>query len=76
MADNKSVCALRFPDGSIKWYVDEEYAVERGVDPAQLVSIEIPKELLQKGTIQEIGEYVATYLESHESSIENKLPSS
>ncbi len=68
MADNNSMYALRFPDGSVKWYVDEEYAIERGVDPSQLTRVEIPKELLQSGTIQEIGEYVANYLEAQETS--------
>ncbi len=66
MGDNNSVCALRFPDGSIKWYIDEETAVERGADPAKLVMIEIPRTLWQSGSIQEIGEYVATLFEAQE----------
>ena len=67
MADNNAVCALRFPDGSIKWYIDEETAIERGADPSKLISIEIPRELWQSGSIQEIGEYVASLLEEQAS---------
>lgn len=66
MADSNSVCALRFPDGSIKWYVDEETALERGADPARLVTIEVPRTLWQNGSIQEIGEYVASIFEAQE----------
>lgn len=66
MADNTSLYAMRFPDGSVSLYVDEEYAVERGVDPSRLVRVEIPRELYITGTIQDIREYVATYLEGQE----------
>lgn len=68
MADNNSVCALRYPDGSIKWYIDEETALERGADPSRLVTVEIPRDLWKKGTIQEIGEYVASMLETRQES--------
>ncbi len=66
MADKTSLYAMRFPDGSVSLYVDEEYAVERGVDPSRLVRVEIPRELYITGTIQDIREYVATYLEGQE----------
>ncbi|MEE8241072.1 MAG: hypothetical protein V3R16_07380 [Nitrospirales bacterium] len=66
MADNNCVCAFRFPDGSIKWYVDEETAVERGADPSKLMTVEVPRDLWTNGTIQEVGEYVATRLETQE----------
>jgi len=45
-------------------YIDEEYATDRGVDPAKLVRIEIPRELFVSGSIQQIREYVAVYLEN------------
>jgi hypothetical protein len=67
MADNNSLYAIRFPDGSVSLYVDEEYAIERGVDPATLTCVEIPREMFVNGTIQEIREYVAVYLESRHS---------
>ena len=56
--------AIRYPDGSVSLYVDEDYALDRGVDPAQLTRVEIPRELYISGTVQQIREYVATYLES------------
>jgi hypothetical protein len=65
MADNNAVYAIRFPDGSVSLYIDEEYAIERGVDPAKLTRVEIPRDLLVSGTVQEVREYVALYLESH-----------
>ncbi|MGH7253282.1 MAG: hypothetical protein ACREIE_05725 [Nitrospiraceae bacterium] len=49
-------------------YVDEEYAIEKGVDPAKLVKVEIPRELYVNGSVQQIREYVATYLESQANS--------
>ncbi|MFM8550897.1 MAG: hypothetical protein ACKOCD_01050 [Nitrospiraceae bacterium] len=64
MEDSTALCAIRHPDGSVSLYVDEAYAVERGVDPAKLVRIDIPHELYANGTVQQIREYVATYLES------------
>ncbi len=66
MADNTALYAIRYPDGSVSLYVDEEYAIERGVDPAKLVRVEIPRELYISGTVQQIREYVALYLESRQ----------
>jgi hypothetical protein len=65
MNDSTELCALRHPDGSVSLYVDEAYAIERGVDPAKLMRVEIPRELYVSGSVQQIREYVATYLEDH-----------
>ena len=67
MADTDALYAVRFPDGSVSLYIDEDYAIERGVDPATLTRVEIPRDLFISGTIQEIREYVALYLESRHS---------
>jgi hypothetical protein len=67
MADNNALYAIRFPDGSLSLYIDEDYAIERGVDPATLTRVEIPRDMFVSGTIQEIREYVALYLESRHS---------
>jgi hypothetical protein len=64
MADTNALYAIRFPDGSVSLYIDEEYAIDRGIDPATLTRVEIPRELFASGTVQEIREYVAVYLES------------
>ena len=64
MAENNAVYAIRFPDGSVTLYIDEEYAIDRGVDPAKLVRVEIPRELFISGSIQQIREYVAVYLDT------------
>ncbi len=66
MADNHALYAIRFPDGSVSLYIDEEYAMERGVNPATLTRVEIPRELFSTGTVQDIREYVATYLEAQQ----------
>ncbi|MEX5218726.1 MAG: hypothetical protein AB7G68_06930 [Nitrospiraceae bacterium] len=65
MAENNALYAIRFPDGSVSLYIDEEYALERGVDPSKLVRVEIPRDLFVSGTIQQIREYVAVYLETN-----------
>jgi hypothetical protein len=65
VTDTNALYAIRFPDGSVSLYIDEEYAVERGVDPAKLVRVEIPRELFVTGTVQQIREYVAVYLETN-----------
>lgn len=65
MSDNNALYAIRFPDGSVSLYIDEEYAIERGVDPTKLVRVEIPRDLFISGTVQQIREYVAVYLESN-----------
>jgi hypothetical protein len=67
MPDNNALYAIRFPDGSVSLYIDEEYAMERGVNPATLTRVEIPSELFSTGSIQDIREYVATYLEAQQS---------
>jgi hypothetical protein len=67
MTDNNALYAIRFPDGSVSLYIDEDYAIERGVDPALLTRVEIPRDMFVSGTVQEIREYVALYLESHHS---------
>jgi hypothetical protein len=66
MADNNALYAIRFPDGSVSLYIDEEYAMERGINPATLTRVEIPRELFSTGSVQDIREYVATYLEAHQ----------
>ena len=65
MSDNNALYAIRFPDGSVSLYIDEEYATERGVDPAKLVRVEIPRDLFVSGTVEQVREYVAVYLESN-----------
>ena len=67
MSDNNALYAIRYPDGSVSLYIDEEYAMERGVNPATLTRVEIPRELFSTGTIQDIREYVANYLEAQQS---------
>lgn len=64
MEETTALCAIRHADGSVSLYVDEAYAVERGADPGKLVQVLIPRELYMAGTVQQIREYVATYLES------------
>lgn len=54
----------REPDGAVTLYIDEDWAVERGADPTQLVKVPIPRELYASGTVQQLREYAATYLES------------
>ena len=66
MADTTPLYALRFPDGSVSLYVDEQYAQDRGVDPSRLVRVEIPREMFIRGTIQDIREYVALQLEQQQ----------
>jgi len=66
MADTTALYAFRFPDGSVSLYVDEHYARDRGIDPSKLVRIEIPREMFLRGTVQEVREYVALYLEAHQ----------
>jgi hypothetical protein len=62
--DNDALYCIRHPDGSVSLYIDEEYAAERGVDPATLTRVAIPRELYSTGTVQQIREYVAVYLEA------------
>jgi hypothetical protein len=66
MGDNNALYAIRYPDGSVSLYIDEEYAMERGVNPATLTRVEIPRELFSTGTVQDIREYVASYLEAQQ----------
>lgn len=66
MSDNNALYAIRHSDGSVSLYIDEDYALERGVNPATLTRVEIPRELFVSGTVQQVREYVATYLETQQ----------
>ncbi len=54
----------REQDGAVTLYVDEDWAAERGADVSKLVKVPIPRELYASGTVQQLREYAATYLES------------
>ena len=67
MDEEKNILyALRHQDGAVSLYVDQDWATERGIDPSQLVTVEIPRDLYATGTVQQLREYVATYLENQE----------
>ena len=66
MSDTNALYAIRHSDGSVSLYIDEEYATERGIDPAALIRVEIPQELFMKGSVQDLREYVAIYLENQQ----------
>jgi hypothetical protein len=66
MSNGNALYAIRHADGSVSLYIDEEYATERGIDPATLTRVEIPRELFASGTVQQVREYVATYLETQQ----------
>jgi len=54
----------REPDGAVTLYVDEDWAAERGANVSELVRVPVPRELYASGTVQQLREYAATYLES------------
>ena len=54
----------RHPDGAVTLYSDEEWALERGIKLEELHVVEIPRKLYAEGTIQDVREYVAQYLEA------------
>lgn len=64
MEEKNYLFAIRHRDGGVTLYIDEAYAQERGADLSKLVKVEIPKELYTNGTVQQVREYVATYLET------------
>jgi len=66
MADTTALYALRFPDGSVSLYIDELYAHDRGIDPSQLVRVDIPRDMFVSGSVQDLREYVALQLEQRE----------
>ena len=58
------VYAIRNPDGTLRLCVDEAYALESGVDPSRLIKVPVPRDIVAKGSVTQIGEYIATYLEA------------
>ncbi len=67
-SDKDILYVLREKDGAITLYVDEDWAAERGVNTSQLVQVEIPRELYANGSVQQLREYAASYLDSLDSS--------
>ncbi len=53
----------REPDGAVTLYVDEDWAAERGANVSELVRVPVPSELYASGTVQQLREFAATYLE-------------
>jgi len=66
MEEKNYLFAIRHRDGAVTLYIDVAYAQERGADLSKLVRVEIPKELYISGTVQQVREYVASYLEALE----------
>lgn len=62
--EKDTLFVYRHPDGAVTLYSDTEWAAERGVKPEDLHEVEIPRTLYAEGTIQDIREYVAQYLEA------------
>ncbi len=62
MEDTTEVCAIRNPDGTVRLCVDEAYALDSGVDPSRLIKVPVPR----AGSVTQIGEYIATYLEAQD----------
>lgn len=58
--------ATRDKDGGVSLYIDEDWAAERGVDPTKLITVQIPKKLYAEGSVQDVREFVANYLETRE----------
>jgi hypothetical protein len=74
MDEEKNILyAFRDQQGDLRLYVDEDWASERGIDPSQLIPVEIPQEIFAEGTRQQLLEYVASYLESLENSEESSV---
>ncbi len=72
MDEDKNILFVRREkDGAVTLYVDEDWAAERGVDPSELVQVEIPRELYSSGSVQELREFAATYLETMEENQNN-----
>lgn len=72
--EKDTLLVLRHKDGGVSLYIDEDWALERGVDPSQLIALEIPRKIYTTGTVQELREYVATSLESQEASMDSHSP--
>ena len=66
MEDTTEVCAIRNPDGTVRLCVDEAYALDSGVDPSRLIKVPVPREIVATGSVTQIGEYIATYLEAQD----------
>ena len=64
MEETTEVCAIRNPDGTVRLCVDEAYALDSGVDPSRLIKVQVPRDIVANGSVTQIGEYIATYLES------------
>ena len=54
---------LKRPDGSFKYYVDQDYAQDQGVSIDKLICVEIPNTLYAQGSIDDLSTYIAQQLE-------------
>ena len=54
---------LKRPDGSFKYYVDQDYAQEQGIAVDKLICLEIPNTIYAHGTVDDLSTYIAQQLE-------------
>ena len=66
--DSTTLYVVRRPDGSFRFYVDPDYAKDRGVSPDQLVCVEVPNTVYATGSVDDVSTYIAQQLEQRTSS--------
>ncbi len=54
---------LKRPDGSFKYYVDQDYSQEQGIAVDKLICLEIPSTIYANGTVDDLSTYIAQQLE-------------
>lgn len=54
---------LKRPDGSFKYYVDQDYAQEQGIAVDKLICLEIPNTIYAHGSVDDLSTYIAQQLE-------------
>jgi hypothetical protein len=54
---------LKRPDGTFKYYVDQDYAQEQGVSVDKLICVEVPNTIYAHGSVDDLSTYVAQQLE-------------
>ena len=53
---------LKRPDGSFKYYVNQDYAQEQGVSADRLICVEVPNTIYAQGSIDDLSTYIAQQL--------------
>ena len=61
--DTMPLYVKKRPDGTFTFYVNPDYAKEQGVNPDNLVCVDVPSSIFANGSVDDLSTFIAQELE-------------